>query len=235
MAGFIRMQACCCCGGSLKGGGLSIAVFYLIVAFIGASVTEGYIPIYTLTSGSIFGLKGENTFMPMLNIASKLSILANISLLFGAVADKPNFVAVWLAWHIALPFVHFALVIWGIVVLSTTEFLTKDLESIIIGILVCSGVSLATMFYFAMVVYSLYKNLLEKTEHQLRYGTNMLLPSNNWDSALSPYTNYNAAQATPSAWGMLQPQTPNQPPPPPPPLQRSKSGIPRPQSSQYTA
>jgi len=53
---------------------------------------------------------------------------------------------------------------------------------------------------------------------------------------MTPYTNYDPEQATPSAWGMMQPnqhtyQAPVQklPPPPPPMLQRQKSGIPRPQ------
>jgi len=96
------------------------------------------------------------------------------------------------------------------------------------------------LLYFATVVYSLYKDLSEGTRDN-NYGTNMLLPSTNWDVAMTPYTNSDPGSATPTVWGNSQPQqhtykipTQNLPSPPLPP-QTQTSGFPRPKLQQFVA
>ncbi|PSN55489.1 hypothetical protein C0J52_02572 [Blattella germanica] len=88
------------------------------------------------------------------------------------------------------------------------------------------------LLYCAVLVYSLYKDLQERENKNSSYGGRILLPSKNWDEALSPYTSYDPSVATPVAWGYLPPPQSNKgPAPPPPPMQKPKGGIPRPQST----
>jgi hypothetical protein len=71
----------------------------------------------------------------------------------------------------------------------------------------------------------------------------MLLPSTNWDAAVTPYTNYNAGSATPTVSGNSHPQqhmykiqTQNLPLSPlPPQPQKQTSEIPRPKLQQFVA
>jgi hypothetical protein len=91
------------------------------------------------------------------------------------------------------------------------------------------------LLYFATVVYSLYKDLSEGIRSNNKNETNTLLPSGNLNAAMTPYTNYNPEQATPTARGTSQPWQQTYQAPvqgiqqPLPPLQQTQtSGIPRP-------
>jgi hypothetical protein len=59
------------------------------------------------------------------------------------------------------------------------------------------------MLYFAIVVYSLYKDLSEGNKSNTE-ETSALLSPRNWDTALTAYTNHNLEQGMPINCGDLQ-------------------------------
>ena len=89
----------------------------------------------------------------------------------------------------------------------------------------------AFVLYFAVVIYSLYKDVQEEEKKIQAYGTRTLMPSKNWDEELSPYTSYEPSVATPMNWGSLPAPSALKGPAPPPPIQKKSAGIPRPQSN----
>ncbi|XP_021940887.1 uncharacterized protein LOC110840279 [Zootermopsis nevadensis] len=250
MGHFLRIRKCCFCCGGLRGGSIAIGVFYLLTALFGATLDDTII-YFGSTSNNYYtsyispvGPCAEIPFLRIWKFCSLVSVFINLIMVYGALTKRELLVAPWLAWHLALPFVQFSVIVWSIIELSTCRAMrTTDLAPIVITVLSIYTTTLLLLLYFATVVYSLYKDLSEANSSNA-YGTQTLLPSKNWDAALVPYTNYDPDQATPTAWGYLQPQQqiyqgtgqrmPPPPPPPPPQQQRQKPGIPRPQS-QFTA
>lgn len=238
MGHFFRIRKCCFCCGNLRGGAIAIGIFYLLLALFGATVDDQL--VYAGLREAYASPEGPCGEIPLLRIwqfSSLVSVFINLAMVYGALAEKALLVAPWLAWHLTLPFVQIPIFVWSALALNCATIYRP-----IIYILITLPISLLPLLYFATVVYSLYKDLSEGNRDN-NYGTNLLLPSTNWDAAMTPYTSYDPASATPTALGSLQPQqhtyqlpTQNLPSlPPPTQPQRQKSGIPRPQSQQYVA
>ncbi|KAJ9574471.1 hypothetical protein L9F63_008359, partial [Diploptera punctata] len=101
-----------------------------IFSLFAVSAVFSYIPSFDFEGnithhgsfGYEFGAYGIYTLLNIMKISCVIWFLVNLSLLFGALGDRVNFVIPWVGWHLAMFFLQFPVAIWiGFIVTDVVE------------------------------------------------------------------------------------------------------------------
>lgn len=164
-----RINECCCCLGSLKYWTVLIGVIYTILSLLLVSISFSYIPSMEVTDPEVkhgqygyeLGLYGIHTLVTLMKVSSILWLIFNLALLYGAIEEKPEFVILWIVWHLVVIFMQVIIAAW------VGDILTRHIwaHSVELGILIVSVIiSEGLLVYFLIVVSSFYQKLKKREQ-----------------------------------------------------------------------
>ncbi|XP_069682325.1 uncharacterized protein [Periplaneta americana] len=197
---YLRIKTPFCGVGSLRIVTIGAGFFYLIIAIAGVTVGFSFKSAPLVINGTLYeygyGFDGENYMLYLFGISCILWIIANLFLLYGAILKQYRFLLPWIYWHVVLPIVAVAEMIWAAVLLEKLSHfevdMTSPLEQVGVAILYCVVTCLCTVIYFWIVVYSFYSELKE-AEDKLAIASSR--------SPTAPTTEYNGPMVLPPCNG----------------------------------
>lgn len=162
-----RINECCCCLGSLKYGTVLIGVIYTILSLLLVSISFSYIPSMEEADPQVshgqygyeLGIYGIHSLVTLVKLISILWLIFNLTLLYGALQEKADFLVPWIAWHLVLFFIQVIIAAWvGDIIVRYLWAHAVELGLLIVTVVISECV----MVYFLIVVNSFHQKLKER-------------------------------------------------------------------------